>query len=149
MKKVISLTLALLMLLSLTVLVSCGETEDTDNTEAPEGTSPWDSALYKENATLGTGSKTFTLEVCAYDKSITLTISSSAETLGEALLALNLLEGEDSTYGLYVKKVNGILADHDIDQTYWALYIDNEYAMTGVDSTPLKNGQAYKLSREK
>ena len=48
-----------------------------------------------------------------------------------ALLALDLIAGEDSQYGLYVKTVNGITADYDTDGSYWAFYIDGEYAQTG------------------
>jgi hypothetical protein len=40
-------------------------------------------------------------------------------------------------------------ADYDVDQTYWALYIDGSYAMTGVDTTPIEAGKVYKLSRDK
>ena len=154
MKKITSLILALLLTLSLTCLFSCDKEEPdkgTGNTEQTDGTSqasPWDSAVYKENATLGEGSKTFTVEICAYGKSITLTVKTDATTVGDALSALNLIEGEAGAYGLYVKRVNGILADYNVDKTYWAFYINGEYAMSGVDTTNIEAGVSYKLSRE-
>ena len=149
MKKLLSLILALM--LSTLCLFACSDTDDTTGTtssqEAPKA-SPWDSATHKANATVGQGEKTFTLEIAAYGKSITLTVNTNENVLGDALSALNLIEGEEGAYGLYVKKVNGILADYDVDGTYWALYINGEYAMSGVDTTDVIAGAQYKLSRE-
>lgn len=144
MKKITSLLLSLLLSFSLILLPSCGEDEASED----EAT-PWDEAKYDKDTELGTGSKTFTLEVCAYDKTVKFTVKTDKSTLGDALLELGLIEGDEGPYGLYVKKVNGILADYDEDQTYWALYIDGEYATTGVDTTEAVSGTVYKLSREK
>lgn len=69
--------------------------------------------------------------------------TSDKETVGEALLAEGLIAGENSDYGLYVTTVNGITADWDKDQTYWAFYIDGEYAVTGVDATKITEGATY------
>ncbi len=44
---------------------------------------------------------------------------------------------------------NGITANYDTDGTYWALYINEEYAQTGVDSTEIKEGDSYSLKLEK
>ena len=70
-------------------------------------------------------------------------------TVGEALLEEGLIEGTDSEYGLYVTKVNGIVADYNVDGTYWAFYINGEYAMTGVDSTNVEEGAVYSFKVEK
>ena len=148
MKKLLALILALM--LSTLCLFACSDTDADDTTgsqETPEA-SPWDSATYKANATVGQGKKTFTLEIAAHGKSITLTVNTNEKTVGDALSALNLIEGEDGAYGLYVKKVNGILADYDVDGTYWAFYIGGEYAMSGVDTTDVVSGTQYKLNRE-
>ena len=48
-----------------------------------------------------------------------------------------------------MKTVNGITADYDVDQTYWAFYIDGEYAQTSVDMTAVNDGSVYKLAVEK
>ena len=69
--------------------------------------------------------------------------------VGEALLELELIAGEVGDYGLYVKSVNGITADYDVDQTYWAFYVDGEYAMTGVDATDIAEGSQYMFKVEK
>ena len=70
-------------------------------------------------------------------------IHTDKKTVGEALMEHALLEGEDSEYGLYVKKVNGQEADYSKDQSYWAFYINNEYAMTGVDKTDVTANMEY------
>ena len=66
-------------------------------------------------------------------------INTDEETVGAALVAAELVEGEEGPYGLYVKTVCGITADYDKDGTYWAFYINDEYAMTGVDATPIED----------
>ncbi|MDY4489862.1 MAG: DUF4430 domain-containing protein [Candidatus Faecousia sp.] len=73
----------------------------------------------------------------------TFDITTSKATVGEALLDEGLIVGEDSEFGLYVTSVNGMAADWDNDQTYWAFYIDGEYATTGVDATEVTEGATY------
>ena len=70
-------------------------------------------------------------------------IQTDKTTVGEALLEEGLIAGEEGVYGLYVKTVNGITADYDVDKTYWAFYINGEMAMTGVDSTKIEDGATY------
>lgn len=105
----------------------------------------WSEAIYTENTEFGNGDKTVTLEVIALDKSVTFTIHSDKDTLGEALIEHNLIEGEQGAYGLYVKKANGITADYDKDQSYWGFNKDGESMMTGVDGTVFKDGEHFEL----
>ena len=70
-------------------------------------------------------------------------IQTDKTTVGEALLEEGLIAGEEGAYGLYVKTVNGITADYDVDKTYWAFYINGEMAMTGVDATKIEDGATY------
>ena len=132
MKKILSLTLALLMMFSICIFTaSCGDGEE-------------EKMLYTEDTTLGTGSKTITFIATHIDGTkVKFTIKTDKEVLSEALLEHDLIEGEDGAFGLYVKKVNGITQDFDKDETYWALYIGGDYAMTGVDSTPVTDGATY------
>lgn len=134
------LTLSLLSLLLLLCLAACG---------APEVTGIWENATYKKDTTIGNGANTVTLEVAAEETTVTLTVKTDESMLGAALLAEGIIAGEEGPYGLYVKSVNGMTADYDVDQTYWALYIDGSYAMSGVDTTPIEAGKVYKLSRDK
>ncbi len=139
--KLLSLFLAILTLgACVLVLASCKE-EDTDTL--------WESATYKEDKTLGEGATSFTLTVKAGEKSVVFTINTDEKIIGEALQKLSVVEGEEGPYGLYVKKVNGILADYDTDGTYWAFYKDGKYMMTGIDVTEIEAGASYELVKEK
>ena len=106
----------------------------------------WQDATYVQDTELGEGSKTFTFVVQVEENIVTFTIHTDAETVGKALLDLGLIEGEDSQWGLYVKKVNGMLADYDVDGTYWAFYENGEYA-NGVDATNVTDGYTYSFVR--
>lgn len=70
-------------------------------------------------------------------------ITTSKKTLRGALEEQGLIRGRESVYGLYVMEVCGMRADPDTDGAYWALYIGDEYSLTGVDSTKLSDGETY------
>ena len=94
--------------------------------------------------------KTFTFIVVDADgQETSFTITSTKKTVGEALFDEKLIEGENGAYGLYVKKVNGILADYDVDQSYWSFEINGEYAMSGVDMTDIVDGNTYTMKYTK
>ena len=57
----------------------------------------------------------------------------------------NIISGENGAYGLYVKTVNGILADYNITKSYWSINKDGEYMLTGVDSTKIEDGDVYEF----
>ena len=99
---------------------------------------------------LGEGQIMFLFTVVDKDGNETnFEIHTDKETVGEALLDLELIDGEAGEFGLYVKTVNGITADYEVDQTYWAFYIDGEYAMSGVDTTTVEEGKTYAFKVEK
>lgn len=75
-------------------------------------------------------------------------IKTTKTIVGDALADEKLIEGEEGPFGLYVKKVNGVEADFDKDGTYWAFYINGEYAVTGVDKTKIKDGATYMFAVE-
>ena len=130
----LSLVLTLLLLVA-AVLVGCGEQTPPETT----GTSDVQSAPIAEP--IGEGQYTFTFTAIFADGSAKrYTVSTDKEIVGEALLELELIEGEAGPYGLYVKSVCGVVADYDIDGTYWSLYTDGEMSMTGVDT--LKSADA-------
>ncbi len=96
-----------------------------------------------------TGEKSFTLTVTDGDGNSTVTeIVTDKATVGEALIEKGIIEGEEGPYGLYIKTVNGITADYDIDGTYWAFYIDGEYALKGIELTDITDGAEYELKVE-
>ena len=139
MKKILSLILCLALAVSLAACSIGGEsTEPTGFTPVSDGDS------------IGSGNTTFSLEIVDADgKSINITVSTDQTVVGEALQELGILEGTEGDYGLYISTVNGIRAVYEESGTYWAFYINGEYAMTGVDQTPIAAGETYKLVVEK
>ena len=139
MKKLIALSLILVMLVS---LVACGGNQTpstapttTAPTNAPTTTNPTESPKVGAD---------FTVTVTDLDGTEkTFTYHSEAKTVGEALLAEGLIAGDASDWGLMVTTVNGITADWATENAYWAFYINGEYAQTGVDATELVDGATY------
>ena len=162
-KKLLALFLAMLLVFSFSACVE--KTDNSTDTDAKETQSSatdsaadtekiaaegvWKDALYRSDKSFGSGAKTIEVEVKADDKSVTFTVKTDKETLGDALLETKLAEGEVGPYGLYIKKVNGILADYNTDGTYWAFYKDGKYMMTGIDVTEIEAGASYELVKEK
>ena len=159
-KKIKSMLLCMMLAMAFTVAGCGSKTEGTAdaqkntetaivNTETIVETESIETAEAQE-IVLGDGSVKFTFIVVDADGNETnFVVSTDKETVGDALLELNLIEGDDSEYGLYVKTVNGITADYDTDGTYWAFYVNGEYASTGVDSTPVNEGDTYEFKVEK
>lgn len=105
--------------------------------------------LSEEDGAVGEGSISFNFTVIGPDgEEFETTVRTDKTIVGDALLELGLIAGEDSEYGLYVKTVNGITVDYDKDGKYWAFYIDGEYAMTGVDATEIVEGTTYMFKAE-
>ena len=134
MKKTLSIVS---LLLCLAMLTACG------GGAVPDGL--WKDAIHTEDITLGTGATTVTVEVKAGDTAIDITLKTDKTVLGDALLEHNLIAGDQGAYGMYIKAVNGITADYDIDQSYWAFYKNGEMMMTGVDGTNIADGEHYEL----
>ena len=102
-----------------------------------------------DKSILGTGNTIFDFLVVDQEGSETqFEIHTDKETVGEALLELGLIGGDEGEYGLYVKTVNGITVDYDKDGKYWAFYINGEYASSGVDSTKITEGESYSFKIE-
>ena len=98
---------------------------------------------------LGEGSKSFELTI--EDKEGILhsyRIHTDEEMVGFALIAHELIEGEQGQYGMYIKSVLGQTLDYETDGMYWAFYVNGEYALTGVDQTPIQADTAYLLKAE-
>ena len=92
------------------------------------------------------GQKNITVEVIHKDASTkTFTYDTDEEYLGDVLLQEGLVEGEEGPYGLYIKSVDGEVADYEVDQSYWSLLIGEDYATQGADQTPIADGDHFKL----
>lgn len=161
-KNFLALLLCVVMLVSV-ALVAAGCKSNTEATEpsattgttVPETSAPETAANESQPVNtgdvtvLGEGETVFTFTVVDLDgKETAFEIHTDKATVGEALLELGLIAGEDSDYGLYVKTVNGLTLDYDKDGKYWAFYENGEYAATGVDSTNVAPGASYSFKAE-
>lgn len=98
----------------------------------------------KPNAAEGT--KNITVTVVHQDGTEkTFQYTTEEAYLGAVLLGEGLVEGENGSYGLMIETVDGEKASWDENQSYWALYVGEDYATTGADTTPLTDGGVYKL----
>lgn len=136
-KKIISLLL--LLCLALPTLVAC----------MGGGADLWADAIYTEDVALGTGACEFLVDIEVGEKSITLTVKTDKEYLGDALLELGIIEGTEGPYGLYIDKVNGILASFEGDGAWWGLTVNGETSMSGVSAVKVESGARYGLKYSK
>ncbi len=101
------------------------------------------------NNTANEGEKEFTLVVThANGEEKSFNVKTDKATVGDALLEEGLISGSEGSYGLMIETVDGETVTFDKDGKYWAFYIGEEYAMTGVDSTDITDGQEYALKVE-
>ena len=90
------------------------------------------------------GSKAYTVTVIHGDGTTKeFSFTTDHAFLAEALTDEGLLEGDITQYGLTVHTVDGEKADWNVNQSYWGLYINGEYAMTGASETPVNDGDHF------
>ena len=149
MKKTLRITLALaLILAAVMTFTACTLDSILDKmpwNKSDEPAYETETKVYTTDTTLGEGARTVLVTVKAGEKSVTFTVKTDCGTLADALLAVGLAEGEQSTYGLYIKKVNGILADYDVNQRYWNLEQNGKALMTGASGVTDLDGAQYEL----
>lgn len=97
------------------------------------------------------GSKTITVSVFdtvgSTEASNTATITTSEEYLRGALEQEDSgisISGSESEYGLFVTTVDGVTAD-DSKQQWWCFTKGGEMLNTGVDSTPIADGDTFEI----
>lgn len=123
MKKLLATLLAILMLLSLCACTA----KPAETTGAAEA------------------KKSFTVTVTHADKTEKeFTYETGEKMLGAFLEQEGLIESEGADKGMF-HTVDGEKADWNENQSYWALFIGEEYAMTGIYDTEIVDGAAYKL----
>lgn len=144
-RSVLSLVLVAAMVL---MFAGCGQKLENEGTTEPSTNQqkvemPQNNEESQENS--------FLFEVVSLDgtkKEFTVKYDSE-KSVGEALVNEGLISGSNGQYGLMVETVDGQKYTYDEDKVYWAFYIDGEYAMTGVDSTPIEDGKTYCFKAEK
>ena len=91
------------------------------------------------------GSKAITVVVVHGDGSEkTFEYRTDAEKLGAFLEEKGLIASEGADDGMF-HTVDGEKADWNVNQSYWAFYLGDEYAMAGIYDTVVENGAVYKL----
>ncbi len=134
------------VLIAAIALFTVGCNGDQNNDLGGQGTAK----TIENGAVYGEGEKSFTFTVVDGEgNEVSCEVRTDKAVVGDALLELGLISGENGPYGLYVKNINGITADYDVNGTYWAFYIDGEYAMSGVDTTDIVEGSTYTFKVEK
>lgn len=149
-----ALCLALTMILS---MAACTGSQDPTTSTEPTGetvlsteeaTEP--NAIPADGSELGEGQHSFTFQVQMADgTAYHYTVHTDEETVGAALVALGLIEGEEGSYGLYVTTVLGTALDYDKDGYWWALSENGTDASVGVDSLPVNDGSTYAFTATK
>lgn len=91
------------------------------------------------------GSKTITVEIVVDTETDTKVIETDAEFLRGALEQEGLIAGTESEYGLYVLTVNGVTADESAQQ-WWCFTKGGETLNTGIDTTPIADGDAFEAT---
>lgn len=92
------------------------------------------------------GSKRIVIEVVIPDeKPHEYEMYTDAEYLGEALKETNFIKGNTTDLGFYVTEVKGRTAD-DSKNEWWCLTKGGEDVYTGVDLTPIYDGDHYEFS---
>lgn len=136
MKKWIALLMTLCLALSLCACVV--------TTPLPEDQLP---VKPEQNASdLPLATKSFTVIVVHADGSEkTFTYETAEEFVGPVLTADGLIQGNAGPYGMEITTVDGEQAIYNTDKAYWAVYEGEEYALQGIDTTPVVEGKTYKL----
>ena len=91
------------------------------------------------------GHKDISVTIVTGEGSEPLALHTHAEFLRGALEENGLIEGEEGPYGLYVTAVNGIVADESQEQ-WWGFTKGGEMLNTGVDDTPISDGDAFEIT---
>lgn len=143
------LLLLCFVLIAAMALSTIGCSSSETSSDEPDISSEITSIDNTEVKKLGQGQKSFFFSVTdASGKTTKFEISTDKKTVGEALIELNLIAGDQGDYGLYVKTVNGVTVDYNTDKKYWAFYVNGEYGQKGVELTDITVGSSYAFKVE-
>ena len=100
----------------------------------------WESATYLKDTKVGEGSKEISVSVEIEEQAVLLTVKTDAQTLGEALYDEGIIND-----AVFFDTANGIKADWNADQAYWAIWQGDEYMMVGASEINISGGESYRL----
>ncbi len=131
--KTASKILTVILLVTIVMsMAACGNKVDREGL--------WENATYVKDTTVGDGEKTVKCDVVVGENSITITVKTDAATFGEALYENELINDPS-----FFDTCNGIKADWNKDQAYWAFYNGENYMDVGVDKATISGGEHYRL----
>ena len=138
----LTLILTLVCILSIT---SCGSFENEPvetlgEGETIEAEGLWEKATYLSNTTVGEGAKTVTFTVEAEGKSLTITLKTDKDKLGEAMFEHKLINDAS-----FFNVLNGMEASWEKDQAYWAFYEGDTMMPHGVNGEEISGGESYRF----
>ena len=138
-KKLLALVLVF-VLTAAAALTGCSTTP-AETTAPPAETTPV--------TEVGEGASNFELTIVDKDGVTHLyRVHTNVGMMGEALTEVDLIDGEQGPYGMYIKSVLGQVLDYETDGMYWSFYVNGEYAQTGVDQIPVEHDGKYMLKAE-
>lgn len=141
MKKLIAVLLAMVMAFALVACGAASEPQESSTTQTTGQTPVEDAGSHIEE-----GLMEFTVIVVHADGSTKeFTYQTADKYVGPVLVEGGLIKGNEGPYGLEITEVDGEKAVYDEDKAYWAVYEGDEYAMQGIDTTPVADGATYKL----
>lgn len=92
------------------------------------------------------GAKTITVTIDHLNgEDKTLTIKTDSEYLRGALEQDKLIDGQNRDFGLFITTVDGEKAD-DSKQQWWGYTKSGAYVDTGVDQTPIADGDSFEFT---
>ncbi len=129
MKKLMSRfsVVAVIVILVVTSFTGCGDKKSSSSLEDNKVKNIAITVVYKDKS-----KKEFKIET-------------EKEFLGQALVDEKLIEGKKGDYGLYITKVDGQEADESAKE-WWCITKGGEQVNTGVDTTPIENGDKFELT---
>ena len=131
-KTVITSVSLILVAVFMLFSVSCAKKVDA--------TGAWESATYLKDTTLGKGAKEIKVEIEAGDQSITLTVKTDKETLGDALFELGLIND-----AAFFDTLNGMKADFNDGGMFWKVLKGDTMLAHGVNDEKISGGESYKF----
>ena len=92
------------------------------------------------------GEKSIVVEVVHKDgESKEFSYDTDAEYLRDVLEPAGLIAGSESEYGMFIETVDGYTADA-ANEEWWCITKDGEMVNTGVDTTPVADGDHFEIT---
>ena len=133
MKNLLKSTLCVILCLAFSIcLIACNDVEKTGI---------WKNATYLSDTELGDGAKQIKVVISGEDQSITLTVNTDKDNLGDALYEQKLIDNAS-----YFVTINGMTADWDANEAWWKFCDSKGNALSyGVSDAKINGGETYKI----